>query len=103
MAGPTMDPAGLSHAVVLRALEEECGVPVPAKLNEGQEGTIHNSRGVCETPWLRRFRMLFPIGECIAIQSPAAGRGMTRCVDGEPWLLNVQCMAQESIRRTSDE
>ncbi len=44
MSGPTLDPAGLSHAVVFPALEEECCVPVPVKRNEEQEVTIHNSR-----------------------------------------------------------
>ena len=47
MSGPTLDPAGLSHAVVFPALEEECCVPVPVKLNEGHELTIHNSRVLC--------------------------------------------------------
>lgn len=44
MSGPTLDPAGLSHAVVFPALEEGCCVPVPVKRDEEQEVTIHNSR-----------------------------------------------------------
>lgn len=44
MSWPTLDPAGLSHAVVFPALEEECCVPVPVKRDEEQEVTIHNSR-----------------------------------------------------------
>ena len=74
MAGPTMDPAGLSHAVVFPALEEECCVPVPVKHNEEQEVTIHNSQILhrdSEGYDVSKIEVRrFSIGECIVIQAP---------------------------------
>lgn len=61
----------------------------------GKSGPFTTAGVFAETPWLRRFRILFPIGECIAIHAPATGRGMTRCVGRELWLLKVQCVAQK--------
>ncbi len=96
MSGPTLDPAGLSHAVVFPALEEECCVPVPVKRDEEQEVTIHNSRildgdseaTTCSKIEIRRF----PIGECVAAHALDAGRRTTRNVDGEVCVWNSQCM-----------
>lgn len=76
MAGPTMDPAGLSHVVVLRALEQECGVPVAAKLNEGQEMIIYNSRVVCRDSWLDVDEYRRPDApDRRMLRHPCAGRG----------------------------